>query len=173
MMYGLLMSNEDDRHAGEARRFGENLSAVRRRRGLSQKELAGKMAALGHKWHPSTVVRLEDGERRATWMEVRDLAAILDVTVDRFTWAPPEEAEAAVVNQAAAMLRQATEEVRVAVARLLAARHVGQLRAGQYGTSKYERARDAARGLEDDLERFTLEAATEAGAELWEQERNG
>jgi transcriptional regulator with XRE-family HTH domain len=173
MMYRLLMSNEDDRHAEEARRFGENLRGVRTRRGLSQKELADQMAALRHKWHPSTVARLEDGERRATWMEVRDLARILDVTVDRFTWAPAEEAEAAIVNAAAASLRSAAEKTALAVAELHAARHTGKRRAEEYAGSKYEQARDAARSLDQDVETITLDSATAAGTALWERERNG
>lgn len=173
MMYGSGMSTEEERHAAEARRFGQNLRAVRDRRDLSQDDLAGKMAALGHKWHPSTVARLENGERRATWMEVRDLARILEVTMDRFTWAPAEEAEAAFVSTTAATLRQAAEDVRVAVATLLAARHVGRLRADERQDSQYERVRNAVHDLEGDLETATLDAAIAAGEALWEKERHG
>lgn len=54
--------------------------------GLSQAELAQKMAALGWKYHPQTVHRIEQGQRKVTVGEAEALARIFSITVDALTW---------------------------------------------------------------------------------------
>lgn len=49
-----------------------NLVSRRKRLGMSQADVAGKMAALGERYHPQTVHRIEHGERKVT---VNDLVA--------------------------------------------------------------------------------------------------
>jgi hypothetical protein len=150
-----------------------NLRAVRERQGKSRQWVADQMAAREHRWYPSTGSRVEQGERRATWLEAEDLAEIFGVPVERFTWHPMEEAEAAEVAEALAGLHEASEEATVAVARLLAARATGRRQAAKSAGSKYRRAREAAAKLAADLEEVTVEAAVAAGEALWEQERRG
>lgn len=55
-------------------------------RGMSQADLAEKMAALGWKYHPQTIHRIESGQRKVTVGEAEALARIFGTTVDRLTW---------------------------------------------------------------------------------------
>jgi transcriptional regulator with XRE-family HTH domain len=59
-----------------------------RREGLgwSQADLSAKMAALGWKYHPQTVHRIESGQRKVTIGEAEALARIFSTTVDSLTW---------------------------------------------------------------------------------------
>lgn len=62
---------------------------VRQRRqelGMSQADLAQKMAALGWKYYPQTVHRVESGQRKVTIGEAEALARIFGATVDSLTW---------------------------------------------------------------------------------------
>jgi transcriptional regulator with XRE-family HTH domain len=63
-----------------------NIRQRRQELGLSQAELAEKMAALGWKYHPQTVHRIESGQRKVTIGEAGALARIFGVTVDALTW---------------------------------------------------------------------------------------
>lgn len=63
-----------------------NIRIRRENLGWSQADLAGKMAALGWKYHPQTVHRIESGQRKVTIGEAEALARIFSTTVDRLTW---------------------------------------------------------------------------------------
>lgn len=58
----------------------------RENRGWSQADLAEKMAALGWKYHPQTVHRVESSQRKVTIGEAEALARIFSTTVDTLTW---------------------------------------------------------------------------------------
>jgi transcriptional regulator with XRE-family HTH domain len=167
------MPSLNEHRKAKAARFGENLRIVRERRGMSQAQLAGHMRERGYDWKQPTVARAERGGKAIGYDEADDLAIILRVSVDRFSWEPPEEAEAALVGASTVALRKAGEEVSVAVMRLLAMRHHGERSLPKAEASKYQRVQGAAADLRAELEAVTLEDAIEAGAELWEAERDG
>lgn len=53
---------------------------------MSQADLAEKMAALGWKYHPQTVHRIESGQRKITIGEASALAGILRTSLSELTW---------------------------------------------------------------------------------------
>jgi transcriptional regulator with XRE-family HTH domain len=63
-----------------------NVRMHRENRGWSQADLAEKMAALGWKYHPQTVHRVESGQRKVTIGEAEALARLFSTTVDALTW---------------------------------------------------------------------------------------
>lgn len=63
-----------------------NIRLRREGLGMSQADLAVKMAALGWKYHPQTVHRVESGQRKVTIGEAEALARIFSTTVDSLTW---------------------------------------------------------------------------------------
>jgi transcriptional regulator with XRE-family HTH domain len=67
---------------GAERHFAANLRATREDRGLSQAELARRMAEKGWPWHQQTVGRVEAAQRVVRLGEAKDLASILETTVD-------------------------------------------------------------------------------------------
>jgi transcriptional regulator with XRE-family HTH domain len=67
---------------GAEHHFAANLRAVREERGISQAELARRMADRGWPWHQQTVGRVEAGQRVVRLGEAKDLAAILETTID-------------------------------------------------------------------------------------------
>jgi transcriptional regulator with XRE-family HTH domain len=63
-----------------------NIRLRRENLGMSQADLAQKMAVLGWKYHPQTVHRIESGNRKVTVGEAEALARIFNTTVDSLTW---------------------------------------------------------------------------------------
>lgn len=63
-----------------------NVRIRRENLGMSQADLAQKMAALGWKYYPQTVHRIESGQRKVTIGEAEALARIFSTTVDTLTW---------------------------------------------------------------------------------------
>jgi transcriptional regulator with XRE-family HTH domain len=63
-----------------------NIRLRREALGWSQADLAREMAALGWKWYPQTVHRVEQGQRKVTIGEAEALARLFNVTVDALTW---------------------------------------------------------------------------------------
>lgn len=73
----------DDQKPGvTGRRFAANLRAARERAGLSQADLAAKMAAENFPFHQQTVDRIEKGTRRVSIDEAPLLASAVGSTVD-------------------------------------------------------------------------------------------
>lgn len=78
-----------------------NVRERRVRLGLSQGEIARRMADLGWPWYQQTVRRIEEGSRKAGAGEAKALARILGTTVDRLMM-PGREASAAGLLEMAA-----------------------------------------------------------------------
>lgn len=89
--------------------FGERARQARTAAGLSQALVARSMSARGHRWHQTTVQRIEAGSQRPDVCEELDLAGVLRVpwesfhpdlspaviTMMRVLMAPPPDEEAA------------------------------------------------------------------------------
>jgi len=88
------VADETLRTEAAERQFAANLKAVREARGMSQTALAERMSGLGHRWHQSTVTKIEAGRRAVRIGEARDLATILDTTVDELSAIGTDEAAA-------------------------------------------------------------------------------
>ena len=167
------MSPDDDPLRAGREMFGGNLRAVRDHRGMGQRELAARMAERHFSWHQNTVTRVEKGDRDVSYLETQALAAILGVTTDRFGWATPEAAAIMLMSGVTGRLREAWREVADGTARLKAARDAAERSAAENRDSKYERVRDAARGLAEEVESATLEAALDEGEALWRRTARG
>jgi transcriptional regulator with XRE-family HTH domain len=167
------MPGDEERKQEAALRFGENLRAARERREVSQEGLAQSMNGRGHSWYASTVWKIEHGERTVGFYEAEDLAGILRVTTDRFTWATPEAAAVMLMSGTTGRLREAWREVADAAARLHAATAAAEQSVAENRDSKYERVRAAARGLGEELEGATLEAALAEAEALWQRTKRG
>jgi transcriptional regulator with XRE-family HTH domain len=90
------VADDDQRLEVAERQFAANLKAAREARGISQVALAERMAELGHRWYQSTVTKIEGGRRAVRIGEARDLAAILETTVDALS---ADTAETAAVER--------------------------------------------------------------------------
>lgn len=123
--------------------FGWNLRLLREGKGLSQPELARLMQEAGHRWHQSTVYRVESGKQELKAAELADLARILRTSMERFTWTGPEANATGYVYAAGARLAKSYEETAAAVRRYLHDRDAAVRVAGQYRDSEYERVREA------------------------------
>lgn len=75
--------------AAADRRFGENFRERRLRAGLSQKDVAVRMAAQqGAPYHQQTVQRIETGQQAPRLGEAETLAAIVSAPLDALLRAP-------------------------------------------------------------------------------------
>lgn len=63
-------------------RFAMNLRLARERAGLSQEDLAQRMAEWGHKFHQQTITRIENGRRKVSLGESIELAHAVGSTVE-------------------------------------------------------------------------------------------
>ena len=59
--------------------FGREVKAAREARRLSQEQLADAMAEAGHSTHPTTIHKIEAGQRPTPLEEILTLAAVLEV----------------------------------------------------------------------------------------------
>lgn len=153
--------------------FGANLRAVREHRDISQARLAELMTARDHAWSQQTVYKTEHGERKVSFHEAIDLAAVLGVTTDRFTRLTEEAADEYAVGQAAALLGRSWEAAAAATAGLQQARAAAEGLAAKFAGSKHARVRAAVRGLLADVAGRTPEAAAIEGAARWDRTRGG
>lgn len=64
------------------RRFGDGMRAARTELGMSQADLARQMSDRGWPWHQQTVTRVEAGQRVVRLGEAKDIASILNTSVD-------------------------------------------------------------------------------------------
>lgn len=148
--------------------FPENLRRHRERKGMSQKALAEAMKACGWSWHQATVHRVESGAQPVELGEATDLAAILGTSLDRLTWAGPEENGVALTDRATALLARSFRETAEAAERLLRDRDGAERQLAEAVKSEYRRVRQAAEDLRLELEASTLEAAVEHGVDRYE-----
>lgn len=166
------MAETSGGHAAEGY-LPENLRALRERKGMSQAALAKAMKDRGWPWHQTTVARIESGRQPLGFGETVDAADILGVKTDRLTWAGPEASESASVVAAHGRLREAWRETALAAARLRAARAAAENTVAERQGSTYSRIRDAARGLGEEIEGATLEAALAEAERLWRRTERG
>lgn len=157
------MTSGEERRREAAERLGENVRAIREARGLSQDDLAREMTDRGWQYYQSTVYKIEHGERKVSFGEAADLAAILGTSLDRFAWTGAEANEQAMVNDAVATLRGRWEEAAGAASALLAARARAERILAMSAGSKYQRVRDACTELAADLGGYDLDSAIGEG----------
>jgi transcriptional regulator with XRE-family HTH domain len=165
------MAETSGGHAAE-QYLPENLRALREQKATSQAALAKAMKDRGWPWHQTTVARVEGGRQPVGFGEVVDLAQILGVTPDRFTWSGQEAGERDHAAAASARLRGAWREAALAAARLEDARDAAARTAERAAKSAFPRVRDAARGIREDLADSTLGQAL-AEAERIRERDNG
>lgn len=165
------MTDSGDQAVGE--RLAANLRALREHQGMSQAALARAMKERGHPWHQPTVFRAETGVQAVTIEEATGLAVILGVPLDRLTWATGELADRMVAEMAITRLREAAEEAASALARLHAARAGAERGARDAGKSKYERVRDTARAIKEELDDATVQNVLTESGKRWDDMREG
>jgi transcriptional regulator with XRE-family HTH domain len=154
-------------------RVSTNLRVARERLGLSQADLAEKMAALGWKFHAQTIYRIEQGQRRVSIGEGVALAHILDTHVDRLGWFQGEDAVVATAEDAIARVRQAWRETSTAVLLLADALAGGRRVVDEARATRYGRAHDTADALEAEIADASIESAVEDGLSRRERIRSG
>lgn len=141
---------------------------------MSQAELAARVTAEGKadgvSWHQSTTARVEDGTQRLRLDEAEIVARVLGIPVNRLTWATGEAAEVMLAERASGRLREALLATAEATARLHAARAGARSALRSLAASESERARGAARSLEEELTASTVRSATAEGKARFERE---
>lgn len=159
---------------GVNERIAASVRAHRERMGISQAELAAHVTAEGKadgvSWHQSTTARVEDGAQRLRLDEAEIVARVLGIPVNRLTWATGEAAEVMLAERAMGRLHEAFTGSADATARLHAARAGARSTLRTLAASGSERAREAARSLEDELAASTVRAATAEGKARYERE---
>ena len=151
-----------------------NIRLRREGLGWSQADLAQKMAAAGWKWHPQTVHRAEQGQRKVTIGEAEALARLFAVTVDALTWPDMVTHTSAWLGLFTARADAAFGQIAAQTHDLLFAReHLERALAeiGRRGIGALEDVRghvDDARSVLDDA---APEQAVEAGRGQYEQWR--
>src|SRR5579872_1338948 len=154
----------DERHREErARWFGENVRRYREQRDMSQGHLAREMTTRGWRWHTPTVFKVEQGIRRTEAFETRDLAEVLGIPIAHLFWSGPEANEAALLDRAIVMVRQAHADAVLAAERLLAARGWAEAALAGSADSPYQRVRAVRAELEAELGASTLGSAVSEG----------
>ena len=71
---------------GNANLIGKNVEAIRKSRGISQKDFIAKMQLLGCDINPTSYSKLEGQVRNATDKEVFIIAKALDVKMEELFW---------------------------------------------------------------------------------------
>lgn len=64
---------------GMDQRFAAMMRSAREERSMSQSELARRMAALGWPWHPQSVHKIENDQRKVSIGEAVALASLLKI----------------------------------------------------------------------------------------------
>ena len=108
-------------------RFATNIRETRERLGLSQGELARRMAELGWPYWQQTVRRVESGERKVSVGEAAALARILRADVGRLMLPGREASAAGLIESASHRAFRAHDQIMEWTADLLTAQ--GQLAA--------------------------------------------
>jgi transcriptional regulator with XRE-family HTH domain len=150
-----------------AERLGANVKQLREVASVSQAELARRMTERGWPWHQSTVYRVESGRQPMRFEEAVDLADILDVTLDRLTWATGEAGERERVDDAHNRLRDSMVEAVEAVSRFHAARTTAGRASHDAATSHYSHVREAAALIDEELQHATIRNVLIAAQDLW------
>jgi transcriptional regulator with XRE-family HTH domain len=102
--------------------FTVNIRARREKLGMSQADLAQKMVALGWRYYPQTIHRIESGQRKVTVGEAEAVAHVLGTSVYRLTWPDTVSDTVNLFTSLAEQADQAFEEIAAWTGRLLDAR---------------------------------------------------
>jgi transcriptional regulator with XRE-family HTH domain len=159
----------DSRRETANERLGVNVRTLREQKHMSQAELARQMTERGWPWHQSTVYRVESGRQTVSFAEALELAAILQTSLDRFTWTGPEASATEMVYDAGAQLRKRYEQVAHAVFVLLLGHDRADRTLAQSEDSKYERVQEARRDVAERMGTYSLEAAIDEGCRRYEE----
>jgi transcriptional regulator with XRE-family HTH domain len=150
-------------------RLGRNLRALREHRGMSQTALAAAMSERRHAWHQQTVARAESGAQPLKADELFDLAAILETSLDRFTWTSPEASAVGLLRNSAVAARTAFETVAGGIPRLLAALTAADARARQFRGSSSPRVREECEEILARVSELGLDDAIAEGIRRYEE----
>jgi transcriptional regulator with XRE-family HTH domain len=174
--------NHDDVPGGELQRLAPgvvdewvaaNIRLLREQSGMSQADLAEKMSALGWRFHPQTLHRIEAGQRKVTAGEADALARVLGATIERIT--RPEivagmmdemHALAGRADEAVGQLVNWTRELLITRANMVLVAKSARER----GVADDEPVREGLRHLEATLDYATLESAAEAGRDRFRRD---
>jgi transcriptional regulator with XRE-family HTH domain len=163
----------DHERAKPGRFLPSNIRRQRERQDMSRKALAEAMQARGHKWHPNTVARIEDGSQQLTVDEFFDIAHVLGTSTDRLSWAQGEDAEHLAASGAITRLRQAADEAAWSVARFHAARSSAGRASADAARSSYPRVRALADAISEELQDATLDNVLATAQARWDEMRSG
>lgn len=150
-------------------RFAANLRTLREGKGLSQSALAQAMTERGIPWHQQTVTRLEAGEQQVRFRELVALAAVLETSLDRFTWTQPEASATEYVYSAGTRVVRLAETVSESVFRLLLALDGAERTVEMTKDSKYPRVHEARRDTADRIKTYGLDEAIGEGVRRYEE----
>lgn len=155
---------EQEQHDYE-KLIGLQLRSLRESRGLSQREVAEAMAALGaaySRWRQSTVDKTEKALRPLRVNELRDFARVFGVPLEFLLDPLPEgPARDRIIDLELSMLRPAAEEARDQLARATAALDSA---AADQARAERQRARSAAKFAELEARIEFLESRQSAPA---------
>lgn len=158
-----MLQVEDESPDLEAQRFGENVKALRKRAGMSQADLAKRMAERGWPWHQNTVYRIENGGQAVRLFEAAAVAAVLQTSIDRLLWPTPEASATEHVTAAGTKVRTQYEAVAEAVQRmLLDVRYAERALAETKGNTS-ERVQEARRDTAGRLTEYGVQQAIDEG----------
>lgn len=162
-------------HEGEkpSRFLPGNIRRRREHQDITRRGLADAMQARGHKWHPNTVARIEDGTQIPDVDELVSVSRVLGVSIDRLMSPEGEDAEHLVAAGAITRLRQAAEAAAAAVAELYAARDSAGKAASSAARSSYPQVRGIVEGIMGEVGDSTVERAVDAGYRRWNNVRWG
>ena len=153
-------------------RLAANLRTLRERKGWSQSALAQAMTERGIPWHQQTVTRIEAGQQQVRFGELMALAAVLETSLDRFTWTSPEAGATEYVYSAGTRVVRLAETVSDSVFHLLLALAAAERTLEMTKDSEYPRVQEARRDTADRVEMYDLDAAVDEGIRRYE-ERGG
>jgi transcriptional regulator with XRE-family HTH domain len=153
-------------------RLASNLRALRERKGWSQSALADAMAERGIPWHQQTVTRIEAGQQQVRFGELMALAAVLETSLDRFTWTSPEAGATEYVYSAGTRVRREAEKVSDSVFRLLLALGGAERALAATEDSEYPRVQEARTDTDERVKMYGLDEAIDEGIRRYE-ERTG
>lgn len=143
-----------------------NIRAYREQLGMSQADVAQKMAALGWKYYPQTVHRIESGQRKVTVGEAQALAQLFNTTVEGLTWPDLAKNAAAWFTMFADRADDAFTKIVVQVRELLFAREYltqGLADAERRGMGDQEAVRVSLMRARATLDSATPESAVDVG----------
>ena len=149
------------------------MRTLREQAGISQRKMVALMKDRGHAWYQQTLSRVEKGEQGLKFSEATDVVEILDTTLDRLTWSPPEAQVTEFLYSAGTQVRQAHERVAGEVLAMLRARAHASAWAQRYESAPGERVQAARRDVLGRLAEWTVDDAVAEGCARFAAQRDG